>query len=143
MGHKIKIFTDHKNLTEDALGYTSERVLRWQLLMEEFGPEIEYVKGKCNSVADAISGLDYSGESLHSDTNLYMNELFLQDEDDLALFPMSPKVIAEAQENCTVLKKQLKDKKNKKVYTKRFIHEVELVFLNDKIYIPENLRSNI
>ena len=73
----------------------------------------------------------------------YMNELFLQDEDDLVLFPMSPKVIAEAQENCTVLKKQLKDKKNKKVYTKRFINEVELVFLNDKIYIPEKLRLKI
>ena len=72
-----------------------------------------------------------------------MNELFIQNEDDLALFPMSPKVIEEAQENCTVLKKQLKDKKNKKVYSKRFINEVELVFLNDKIYIPENLCSNI
>ena len=69
-------------------------------------------------MADAISRLDYSGESLHSDTNLYMNEFFIQDEDDLALFPMSPKVIAEAQENCTVLKKQLKDKKNKKYILK-------------------------
>ena len=118
MGHKIKIFTDHKNLTEDALGYTSERVLRWRLLMKEFGPEIEYIKGKHNSVADAISRLDYSGESLHSDTSLYMNGLFIQDEDDLALFSMSPKVIAEAQENCTVLKKPLKYKKNKKYILK-------------------------
>ena len=84
LGHKIKIFTDHKNLIEDALGYTSERLLRWQLLIEEFGPEIESIKGKHNSVADAISRLDYSGESLHSDTSLYiMNELFIQDEDDL------------------------------------------------------------
>ena len=120
MGHKIKIFTDHKNLTKDALGYTSESVLRWQLLMEEFGPEIEYIKENNNSVADAISRLDYSGESLHSDTSLYMNELLVQDKDDLALFPMSPKVIAEAQENCTVLKKQLKDKKNNLFFSQSY-----------------------
>ena len=86
--------------------------------MEESGPEIEYAKGKHNSVADAISRLDYSGESLHSDISLYMNELFIQDEDDLASFPISPKVIAEVQDNCTVLKKQLKDKKNKKYILK-------------------------
>ena len=86
--------------------------------MEEFGPEIEYIKGRYKSVADAISRLDYSGESLHSERTLYMNKLFIQNEDDLALFPMSPKFIAEAQENCTVLKKQLKDKKNKKYILK-------------------------
>ena len=44
LGHKIKVFTDHKNLTQDALGYTSERVMRWRLLMEEFGPDILRLK---------------------------------------------------------------------------------------------------
>ena len=63
LGHKIKVFTDHKNLTQDALGYTSERVMRWRLLMEEFGPDIKYIKGKANSVAAAISRLNYSGNS--------------------------------------------------------------------------------
>ena len=60
LGHKIVVFTDHKNLTHDSLGYTSERLMRWQLLMEEFGPEINYIKGKANSVADAISRLNYN-----------------------------------------------------------------------------------
>ncbi len=56
----IKVYTDHKNLTRDALGLTSDRVYSWQLLLEEFAPEIVYIKGIHNSVADAISRLDYN-----------------------------------------------------------------------------------
>ena len=31
---------------------------RWRLLIEEFSPQIEYIKGVDNTVADAISCLD-------------------------------------------------------------------------------------
>ncbi len=58
-GQTIKVYTDH-NLTQDALGLTSDRVYRWQLLLEEFAPEIVYIKGIHNMVADAISWLDYN-----------------------------------------------------------------------------------
>jgi hypothetical protein len=44
---------------QKALGYTSDRVYRWRLLLEEFGPEIVWIKGVHNTVADAISRLDY------------------------------------------------------------------------------------
>jgi hypothetical protein len=54
-GQVIKVYTDHKNLTRDALGLTSDRVYRWRLLLEEFAPEVVYIKGIHNSVADAIS----------------------------------------------------------------------------------------
>eukprot|EP00956_Cyclotella_meneghiniana_P018118 scaffold29927_cov44-Cyclotella_meneghiniana.AAC.1 len=43
-----------------ALGYTSDRVYRWRLLLEEFGPKVVWIKGVHNTVADAISRLDYS-----------------------------------------------------------------------------------
>ncbi len=39
-GQDIKVYTDHKNLTRDALGLTSDRVYRWQLLFEEYAPKI-------------------------------------------------------------------------------------------------------
>ena len=58
-GQRIKVYTDHKNLVRDALGLTSDRVYRWRLLLEEYGPEIEYIKGTDNTVADAISRLEY------------------------------------------------------------------------------------
>ncbi len=57
-GQDIKVFTDHKNLTRDALGLTSDRGYCW-LLLEEYAPEIIYTKGIQNTVADAILRLDY------------------------------------------------------------------------------------
>ncbi len=32
-GQTIKVYTDHKNLTQDALGLPSDRVYHWQLLL--------------------------------------------------------------------------------------------------------------
>eukprot|EP00804_Cyclotella_cryptica_P006434 CCRYP_018063-RA/>CCRYP_018063-RA protein AED:0.26 eAED:0.28 QI:0/0/0/1/1/1/2/0/354 len=58
-GQPIVVYTDHKNLMQDALGLTCDRVYRWRLLLEEYGPEIVYIKGIHNTVADAISRLDF------------------------------------------------------------------------------------
>eukprot|EP00804_Cyclotella_cryptica_P005137 CCRYP_011551-RA/>CCRYP_011551-RA protein AED:0.31 eAED:0.39 QI:0/0/0/1/0/0/2/0/361 len=58
-GQQITVYTDHKNLMQDALGLTSDQVYRWRLLLEECGPTVVYIKGIHNSVADAISRLDY------------------------------------------------------------------------------------
>ncbi len=44
-GQDIKVYTDHKNLTTDALGLTSDRVYRWWLLLEKYAPKIIYIKG--------------------------------------------------------------------------------------------------
>ena len=52
-GQKIIVHTDHKNLIQDALGLTSDCVYCWQLLLEEYGPEIRYIKGIDNTIADA------------------------------------------------------------------------------------------
>ena len=60
VGPKNLVYTDHKILIQDALGFTSDRVYRWRLLLEEYGPEIIYIKGIHNTVEDAISRLDFS-----------------------------------------------------------------------------------
>ncbi len=57
-GQDIKVYTDHKNLTRDALGLTSDRVFRWRLLLEEYAPEIIHIKDH-NTVANAILRLEY------------------------------------------------------------------------------------
>jgi hypothetical protein len=58
-GQDIKVYTDHKNLTRGSLGLTSDRVDRWQLLLEEYAPEIIHIKGIHNTVANAILQLEY------------------------------------------------------------------------------------
>jgi hypothetical protein len=72
VGQNIKVFTDQANLMRDALGLTSDRVFRWRSLLEEYGPEIVYIKGIHNTVADAVSRLEYdpsvnrTAESFHT-----------------------------------------------------------------------------
>jgi hypothetical protein len=71
-GHNIKVFTDHANLMRDALGLASDQVYHWRLLLEEYRPEIIYIKGIHNTIADAVSQLDYdpsvnrTAESFHT-----------------------------------------------------------------------------
>jgi hypothetical protein len=61
-GQSIKLFTDHKNLTRDAQGLTSDRVYQWRLLVVEYAPEIIHIKEIHNTVADVVSGLEYNAK---------------------------------------------------------------------------------
>jgi hypothetical protein len=73
-GQSVEIFTDHINLTRDALGMTSDHVYRRRLLIEEYGPEIRYIKGVDNTVADAISRLDYNPTKPRHADDEYLDE---------------------------------------------------------------------
>jgi hypothetical protein len=57
LGYPIIVFTDHKNNTFNGLK-DSDRVLRCLLLLEEYWVTFEYLPGKKNFVADALSRLD-------------------------------------------------------------------------------------
>jgi hypothetical protein len=73
-GQPINVFSDHKNLMRDALGLTSDRVYRWRLLLEEYGPEIAYIKGIHNTAANAISWLEYD-PSVNQTAQSYLMKL--------------------------------------------------------------------
>ena len=45
--------TDQKNLTYNF--FNTEHVMRWRLILEEFGPELKYIKGENNAVSDSQS----------------------------------------------------------------------------------------
>ena len=53
LGQNLRIYTDYKNLT--CKNFNTNRVLIWRLILEEYGPDIEYIKGEKNIVADALS----------------------------------------------------------------------------------------
>lgn len=56
LGQNIIVHTDHKNIIYGNLA--NDRIARWRLLLEEYGPEYVHIAGKDNIVADALSRLD-------------------------------------------------------------------------------------
>jgi hypothetical protein len=77
-GQDIKVYTDHKNLTRDA----SDRVYRWQLLLEEYAPEIISIKGIHNTVANAILQLEYDPKL--NQTNEYTHAMLGVETEELS-----------------------------------------------------------
>ena len=55
LDHKIKVYTDHKNLIYTK--HNTERVIYWSLLIEEYSPELIYIKRINNIVTDTLSRL--------------------------------------------------------------------------------------
>ncbi len=80
-GQDIKVYTNHKNLTRDALGLTSDRVYHWWLLLGEYAPKIIHRKGIHNTMADAISQLDYDPKL--NTTNNYTHATFGVEPEEL------------------------------------------------------------
>ncbi len=83
MGARLKVYTDHKNLTRDALGLTSDRVYRWRLFLEEYAPKIVYIKGIHNTVGDAISQLEYDPKL--NTTNEYTHAMLGVEPEELSV----------------------------------------------------------
>ena len=50
------VIIDHKNLLYQKM--STDRIIQWRLLIEEFGPIILHSKGEKNIIADALSRLD-------------------------------------------------------------------------------------
>ncbi len=82
-GQDIKVYTDHKNLTRDALGLTSDRVYCWRLLLEEYAPEIIYIKGIHNTLADVIYQLEYDPKL--NKTNEYTHAMLGVETEELSM----------------------------------------------------------
>ena len=53
LGRILRIYTDHKNLT--CKFFNTNRVLIWRLILEEYGPDIEYIQGDKNTVVYVLS----------------------------------------------------------------------------------------
>jgi len=98
-GHRIQVFTDHQNLTYKQ--FNTERVMRWRLLIEEFGPELIYIKGERNIAADALSRLPFLAPSIE----IQLFEYFNFDDDELPVdaFPVTYANIAKEQRKHTLL----------------------------------------
>jgi hypothetical protein len=86
IGHKVRVYTDHKNLTYKH--FNTERVMRWRLIIEEFAPEFHYIRGETNVIADALSRLNISPTSLEPTDVVTMAQVYGADSTDV-IFPLT------------------------------------------------------
>ena len=70
-----------------SLNFNTEHVMQWHLIIEEFGPTMEYIKGPKNIVADTLSHLEMTSNT----ESLDMADCYGLDSDDLPdnAFPIS------------------------------------------------------
>ena len=111
MGQTLIVHTDHLNLLYKKLA--SGRLIRWRMLLEEFGPEFQHVKGTTNIVADALSRLDMAPRpqddvnDTHPSVQLsYVNSEELKEFD----FPLLPANIEKLQRKDKVCRQALLQK---------------------------------
>ena len=70
---KFKIYTDHKNLI--CKNFNTNRVLRWILLLKEYGMDVKYIKGEKNIVAYALSIFPLNGNQETTQKSTYQKEI--------------------------------------------------------------------
>jgi hypothetical protein len=159
-GQRTKVLTDHKNLIQDALRLTSDRVYRWRLLLEEFDPETMHIKGIHNTVADAISRLDFglvqdekanwmmltkcwcrytmhapTEESTHTHQH-QMNMVFTNHSKEDVIYPLTVKEITQDQKDDAVLNKLSKTYK----YSTQLVEDSQVLCKDGKMVIPKVLQ---
>ena len=99
--------TDHKNLT--CKNFNTERVMRWRLILEEYNPDLKYIKGENNVVVDTLSRLPM----LDLSSSPMQMEQFSFDDDDLPpdAFPLNLKTLMVHQQQDELLKQMVKEDK--------------------------------
>ena len=119
--------------------------MRWHLLLKELGPELHYIKGEHNIVADALSHLDLEDGGEDDSGHSMMMDCFAgeQGEDFPDEFPKLYKRISTVQQNDNEVKKLLQEKPEqyKKTTRKHGDHSYELVTCEDCIVLPKALQK--
>jgi Integrase zinc binding domain len=116
--------------------------MRWRLILEEYGPDLQYVKGQHNVVADALSRLDISETPTPTDLET-LADCYGLDDDELPedAFPLRYKHISRVQKQDKKLLSQVK--KDRHYHLKTFCggdKSRTLICRDEKIVIPQELQ---
>ena len=68
----MRTYTDNKY--HKRKNFNTDRVLIWRLILEDYGPDIEYIKGEKNIVADALSILLLNRNQENTQKSTYKKE---------------------------------------------------------------------
>ena len=150
-GYKIRVYSDHKNLVHAATMSQSQRVMRWRLILEEYGPDIMHIKGEDNIVADAISRLPTANNDQRepcteaqdqlSKTLTEREMLILEDDEPFPLNLSQVQRIQQKELNSKKSKLKQLVNDNKSGYKVSTLDESEIVTYEDKIYVPKQLQK--
>ena len=69
----MRIYTDHKNITCDC--FNTDIVLRWRIILEEYGLDIEYIKFEKYIRSDVLSWLPLNGNQETTQKSTYQKEI--------------------------------------------------------------------
>jgi RNase H-like domain found in reverse transcriptase/Integrase zinc binding domain len=142
LGHTIKVYRDHKNLT--YTNFISKRVMRWHLILEEYGPELIYLPGEINIVADELSRLSFN-PNFTIDQHCQNAECFGATKDDLPIniYPLKNSTLFRAQQQDKHLHRMLQTVHYQLKSFRGGIIERTLICYNDKIVVPNDLQKQM
>jgi hypothetical protein len=137
LGHKLKIYTDHKSLINLKTVSKSPQIKRWQWTIEEFAPDLEYINGPRNVVAYALSRLDTEISHLTLNSNAIPESFENYNDKRLNIdYPLSTAVIAKHQQIDTKLVQHIKH--HPEYFTKR-VYDHNVILLNNKHIFLQHL----
>ena len=114
--------------------------MRWRLILEEFGPELKYIKGENYVIANAISRLEMSD----SQEILNISEIYGKDDEDMpdSAYPIRYHDISKAHKTDAKLKLKLVSHKDYTLDTFRGGDQNHrLILRNNKICLPTALHK--
>ena len=144
LGQEIIVHTDHKNLLYESS--SSDRIVRWRLLIEEYAPTFQHIAGSKNQVADALSRLNAENspditsnkpEKLE-EAMTYLTSTEIEDYD----FPLTGKLIYEKQRKDKFLREALRGSQRTQ-YGHKTVEKYKLRTYKDKVYIPATLQYRV
>ena len=143
LGHRIIVHTDHKNLV--CKHFNTERVMRWRLVLEEYGPELNYIKGENNIVADALSRLEMTpDDDIEMDDQFFAECLAADPQDYPSDYPMSyVQLESEQNKDASLLDEFTKNDLYKKETRRHGDKEYNLLTREGKIVVPKSMQQKL
>jgi transposase InsO family protein len=84
-GARITIYTDHQNMSHQLGKFSTQRVLRWRLFLEQYGCIFKYIPGPDNVIADAFSRVPASEEESSTPKTTGVVDAFAMELDDIEM----------------------------------------------------------